>query len=43
MGGGNLNKSEAFQSGGLEDISCTILAGNHYAAVLVEYETDKDR
>lgn len=41
-GGGNLNKSVQFQTGGIENLSCTILAGNHNAAVVVEYEDGKD-
>lgn len=39
MGGLNSNKSEQFSTGGTENISVTILAGNHNAAVVTEEET----
>lgn len=43
MGGGvNTNKSEQWFTGGLEDLSVTILANNHNAAVIVEYEENSD-
>lgn len=38
-GGLNSNKSEQFSTGGTENISVTILAGNHNAAVVTEEET----
>ena len=41
-GGGNHNKSPRFSSGGIEDLSAAILAGNHYASVCVEYEDGRD-
>ena len=40
-GGGNHNKSPRFSSGGIEDLSVAILAGNHYASVCVEVDTDE--
>ena len=36
MGGGNTNDSERFSHGGLDGLSRTVRAGNHYASVLVE-------
>lgn len=35
-GGVNINKSVKFFSGGIEDISVALLAGNHNAAVVTE-------
>ena len=35
-GGGNHNKSPRFSSGGIEGLSASILAGNHYASVVTE-------
>lgn len=39
-GGGNHNKSPRFSSGGIEDMSAAILAGNHYASVVTEEQKD---
>ena len=40
-GGVNTNKSQSFFSGGLYDISITLLADNHNAGVVEVYEEDK--
>ena len=37
----NINKSQSFFTDGLYDISVTILANNHSAAVVEVYEGDK--
>lgn len=43
MGGGlNSNKSQDFQSGGIDGLSVAILAGNHNAAVVVEEDIKED-
>ena len=39
-GGINTNKSQSFFSGGLYDISVTILADNHNAGIVEVYEED---
>lgn len=40
-GGVNTSKSQSFFSGGLYDISVTLLADNHNAGVVEVYEEDK--
>ena len=40
-GGVNTNKSQSFFSGGLYDISVTLLADNHNTGVVEVYEEDK--
>lgn len=41
LGGVNTNKSQSFFSGGLYDISVTILAGNHNAGIVEVYDENK--
>lgn len=40
LGGGNHNKSPEFSSGGIENLSAAILAGNHYASVVTQESKD---